>query len=337
MARATHTTLLALVVAIGVPAVDAFARVGDPPTSDYPTVQLWITQRDLFARGDPMQVWFEVATDAHVTVFRVDTDGRIRVLFPLEPGAADFVRGGQRYEILPPGREHAAFVVDDYPGTGYLFALASMDPLDYGAYLSDEDWDFRVVSRNERIHGDPYVALTELVERIVPEDYTAWTYDLVPYLVEQRDDSPASWDPYRNWCGTFRQAPLDDPFTILTAGFPAMEPLFWYPPITAPPVHVAPRAHPGATRTAAPPPTAPRTRRSRGPLGTVGRIATGSSGGTPKPAAARGGHRPAPRARPATVRGGGRPVPGPAPATRPARRGTAPKRTVVATGPRPRR
>jgi hypothetical protein len=275
-----------------------------------------------------MQVWFEVATDAHVTVFRIDTDGRIRVLFPLEPGTDDFVRSGQRYEILPPGREHAAFVVDDYPGTGYLFALASMDPLDYSAYLSDEDWDFKVVSHNERIHGDPYVALTDLVERVVPEDYTAWTYDLVPYLVDQREGSPASWDPHRDWCGTFRQATHDDPFGL-------MEPLFWYPPITAPPVHVAPRT--------APAPARPRASGNRSPLGTVGRVASGGSGRAPKPAAARGGQRvapgqrPAPRARPAVVRGGGGPGRRQAPATQPARRGTAPKRTVVATGPRPRR
>jgi hypothetical protein len=328
MARATRTTLLALVVAIAVPAADALARVGDRPTSDYPQVQLWITQRDIFARGDPMRVWFEVATDAHVTVFRIDTDGRIRVLFPLEPGADDFVQGGERYEILPPGREHAAFVVDDYPGTGYLFALASRDPLDYSAYLTDEDWDFKVVSHNERIHGDPYVALTDLVERVVPEDYTEWTYDLVPYLVEQREDSPASWDPYRDWCGTFRQATYDDSF-----GW--MEPLFWYPPITAAPVYVAPRA--------APAPARPRATGNRGPLGTVGRIPSRSRGGAPKLAAARGeqrvapGERPAPRARPAAVRGGGRPERRQAPATRPARRGTAPRHTVVATGPRPRR
>jgi hypothetical protein len=190
MARATHTTLLALVVAIAVPGVDALARVGDGPRSDYPHVELWITQRDIFARGDPMQVWFEVATDAHVTVLRIDTDGRIRVLYPLEPGADDFVRGGERYEILPPGRERAAFVVDDYPGTGYLFALASRDPLDYRAYLSDEQWDFKIVSHNERIHGDPYVALTDLVERVVPENYTAWTYDLVPYLVSSERARP---------------------------------------------------------------------------------------------------------------------------------------------------
>ena len=338
MARVSHTTLLALTVAIAVPAVDALARVGDGPTSDYPQVELWITQRDFFGRGDPVQVWFRVATDAHVTVFRIDTDGRVRVLFPLQPGADDFVRGGERYEILPPGREHAAFVVDDYPGTGYLFALGSRDPLDYSAYLSDEDWDFKAVSHNERIHGDPYVALTDLVERIVPEDYTAWTYDLVPYLVERRDDSPPSWNPYRDWCGTFRQAIYEDPYMILTAGFPAMEPLFWYPPIAAAPVYVAQRPNAGATRGAAPPTTQPRASGNRGPLGTIGRIANGARTGAPGPAAARGGQRVAPRARPATgVRGGGRPEPRQAPATRPTARGRAPKRTVVATGPRPHR
>jgi hypothetical protein len=326
MARVTLTTLLALVCATVVLGAEALARVGDAPNADYPQIELWITQRDVLGRGDPVRVWFRSTTDAYVTVFRIDTDGRIRVLFPTEPGDDNSARGGERHET--------AFVVDDYPGTGYLFAVASLDPLDYGAFVSDERWDFQAVSNNQRVRGDPYVALTDLVERIVPEEYAEWAYDLVPYLVDRRYDSPPSWDPHRDWCGTFRTATLDDPVTYLATGFPAMEPLFWFPPVAAAPVTVsagsaaptAPVARAGrqAGSGRSPAPVARPRPSGRGSPPATPRHAVGGGGGVQPGPAARGGQGVAPRERGGS---GGRPT---APRS-------APRRTTVASGPGPRR
>ncbi|UCF41386.1 MAG: DUF4384 domain-containing protein [Gemmatimonadota bacterium] len=337
MAHLTVTTFLALAAASAVPDAVALARVGDGPTSDYPHIELWITPREVFGRGDPVRVWFRSATEAYVTVFRIDTDGRIRVLFPAAPGDDNAARGGERIEV-------ASFVVDDYPGTGYLFALASLDPLDYGAFESANHWDFQEVSRNERIRGDPYVALTDLVERIVPEDYAAWAYDLVPYLVDRRYDSPASWDPYRDWCGTFRQPVYGDPLVHLVAGLPTLDPHFWYPPIAAAPAPVtagrsapsapatrvgrpggtAPAGATGGGRGAAPPRlTGLLPNGSRSPFATPARGPSGKRGGSPpRPAARDGGARPEPRGASAPRTGAGR---------------AAPPRAAAAGGPRPRR
>ncbi len=325
MARVTLTTLLTLVGATAVLGGEALARVGDAPAADYPLIELWITQRDVFGRGDPVQVWFRSSTDAYVTVFRIDTEGRIRVLFPTGPGDANSARGGERHET--------AFVVDDYPGTGYLFAVASLDPLDYGAFVSDERWNFQAVSNNQRVRGDPYVALTDLVERIVPEDYAEWAYDLVPYLVDRRYDSPPSWDPHRDWCATFRTATLEDPVGYLATGLPALEPLFWFPPVAAAPVAVsAGRSAPTAPAARAGRQAGSGSRRAPAPVARPRPSGRGAPPATPRHAV--GGH-------PGGVAQGPKPRGGRGAAARPAAPRSAPRsaprRTTVASGPGPRR
>ena len=67
---------------------------------------------------------------AHVTVFRVDTDGRMRVLFPREPWGDTL--SGTDAELRDRGaRGGGSFMVDDYPGVGYLLAVASPVPFNY--------------------------------------------------------------------------------------------------------------------------------------------------------------------------------------------------------------
>src|SRR5690606_33405770 len=49
--------------------------------------------------GDRVQVEVEPGDDGYLLVLRVDGDGYIRVLFPLDPDLDQFARGGRRYEI----------------------------------------------------------------------------------------------------------------------------------------------------------------------------------------------------------------------------------------------
>jgi hypothetical protein len=119
----------------------------------------------------------------------VDTDGRVRVLFPSEPWEDNFARGGREFEVDGRASGGDAFTIDDYPGVGYLFAVASADPFVYDGIESGDHWDYRVIA-DGRVRGDPYVALTDLAQRIVPEGYSDWDYDIVSYNVERHYDYP---------------------------------------------------------------------------------------------------------------------------------------------------
>ena len=196
-----------------------------PANVDYrPRVEAWTDRGDSpYASGQRVRVHFHADRDAFVTILRVDTDGRVRVLFPREPWEDNFARGGRDYEVQG-GSGPDAFYIDDYPGVGYVFAVASADPFVYDGIQRDEHWDYRLIA-DGRVRGDPYVALTDLAQRIVPDGYSDWDYDITPYYVQQHYDYPrflcydchtyvsySSWSPYDYTCVRFRIVVFDDPY-----------------------------------------------------------------------------------------------------------------------------
>ena len=198
--------------------------VGSAVVSDRPRVEIWTDRGDdPYASSQGVRVHFRTEQDAYVTILRIDTDGRVRVLFPREPWQDNFARGGRDYEV--PGRDSRdAFYIDDSPGVGYIFAVVAGDAFVYDALESHDHWDYRAIA-DGRIHGDPYVAVTDLAERIVPPAYGDWDYDLAPYYVQRHYDYPrflcydchspvnySSWSPYDYSCVRFRIVVYDDPY-----------------------------------------------------------------------------------------------------------------------------
>ena len=57
------------------------------PVFSRPRIELSTDRGDaaVYTRGERVRVYFRLDQDAFVTIFRVDTDGRVRVLFPREP------------------------------------------------------------------------------------------------------------------------------------------------------------------------------------------------------------------------------------------------------------
>jgi hypothetical protein len=199
---------------------DSAAPLAARPPVAAGRLAVWSDRDDPYDRGDAARVYLSAQESAHLAVFRVDTDGRVRVLFPREPWGDTWVRASRRLE-LPGGRGGRTFVVDDDPGIGYLFAIASRRPFDFDEISRGDHWDYRAVEGG-RITGDPYVALTTLAARITSSD--DYDYDVSPYYVEQRYAYPRfacydchayakydEWDPYRRACARFRVVIYDDP------------------------------------------------------------------------------------------------------------------------------
>ncbi len=221
----TATLSLTAVAWMNVPSDGGAVDLRSTPYGPY--VEVW-TSAEVFEQGDRAHVWFRSEEDAFVTVFRVDTDGRVRVLYPQRPRHNNFVPAGYRLEVWSPSQEQDryAFTVNDFPGTGYIFAVASRVPLDYREFVNGEHWDYRSIGHHGRIAGDPYVALTAMVERMVPATaYDEYSYDIYPYHVGGQYDYPRflcydchsyvaypTWDPYQQSCARFRIVVYDDPY-----------------------------------------------------------------------------------------------------------------------------
>ena len=216
----TNIVLLGLLTTTPTPRVPVYGAY-----TMRPRIEVWSNHGDaVYSRGQGVRIYIRTDQDAFVTLFRIDTDGRVRVLFPRDPWEDNFVRGGRDFEIMGSDNHRTTFYIDDYAGVGYLFGIAAADPFDYTAIESGSHWDYRTIA-DGRVRGDPYVALTEIAERIVPENYADWDYDIVPYYVEQRYEYPrflcydchtyASyryWDPYWRSCVRFRIVYYNDPY-----------------------------------------------------------------------------------------------------------------------------
>jgi hypothetical protein len=192
---------------------------------DRPKVEVWTNRgENPFAAGQAVRVSFQTDQDAYVTLLRVDTDGRVRMLFPRQPWEDNFARGGRVFEVSG-ATGSTAFFADDDPGEGYLFAVASAEPFRYGPITSDERWDYDLIADGGRVRGDPYTALTDLAERIVAPGGGDWDYDIAPYYVQRHYDYPRflcydchttvsyrAWNPYDYSCVRFRIVVYDDPY-----------------------------------------------------------------------------------------------------------------------------
>ena len=57
------------------------------------SVSVWADRESAYQRGDGARIYFRTEEPAYVTVLRVDTDGRIRTLFPRQPWGGDLRAG----------------------------------------------------------------------------------------------------------------------------------------------------------------------------------------------------------------------------------------------------
>jgi hypothetical protein len=188
--------------------------------------RVWLDRGDepVLRRGEDVRVYYRTSEDAFAAIFRINTDGRVSLIYPQHPDAIDVVRGGRDYRLLFP---HAPeWRVDEDPGVGYLFIVASPEPLDFSRFPFDRryGWDLGAVS--EAVYSDPYVAIDDYVAQIVPDwELVPYGLDFVTYSVGETHSYPrflcydchtyqsySSWNPYDYNCTTYRVVIWDDPY-----------------------------------------------------------------------------------------------------------------------------
>ncbi|HEU4642230.1 MAG TPA: DUF4384 domain-containing protein [Gemmatimonadaceae bacterium] len=159
------------------------AGAGAPATaphqgpSDEPPVRVSLDHRS-YDRGDQARVTVRARDDGYLLVLHLLPDGTVRVLFPLDPGDDDFVRGGQEYEIRSRG-DRKAFTVDASSGSGTVYAAWSREPYRFDDFVRGDHWDYRVLG-DSALPNDPEGGLTNLVMRMSTAHFD---YDIVSYDV----------------------------------------------------------------------------------------------------------------------------------------------------------
>jgi len=147
------------------------------PSRDLP-VHVWLNFH-ILRRAGPARVFLRASDDGYVVVLRADAAGKVSVLFPLDPGDDNFVRGGRTIEVRSRG-DLAAFFVDERGGAGTILAVWSADTLTFGEFAHGRRWDYRVLARNS-VSDDPEAGLLAIVRRMVGT--RAFEYDVAHYRV----------------------------------------------------------------------------------------------------------------------------------------------------------
>jgi Domain of unknown function (DUF4384) len=187
--------LLPLLV-LGAPGPTAVRNAG----GDDPAIQIWINNDRRFLPGDRAKVQVRTREDGYLLVLHADPSGHLRVLFPLDPGDDNFVRGGRKYEIRGRGGRES-FAVDNDRGQGTVYAAVSHDPFRFDQFVLGDHWDYRNLAP-QRLSSDPEQDFNELVRRMVDNsfDYDVLTYEVLERVVYASEYAPDYYNYYDS-CG----------------------------------------------------------------------------------------------------------------------------------------
>jgi hypothetical protein len=132
--------------------------------SSYGTdIRVWMdNDMDIYHSEDDLVFYVRASRDCYATVYVIDTDGFIHVIFPLSPMDNAFIKAGFVYRFAPRGAE---IFYSSYPrGIAYIFAVSSPLPFVYS------DFGPGIFGRSSiyRIYGDPFIACRRFYLSLLP-------------------------------------------------------------------------------------------------------------------------------------------------------------------------
>ena len=197
-------------------------------SSDQPVeARIWLDRGvdPVLQQGDRARVYYRVSVDAYLLLFHINTDGVLRLLFPGGTEEVHLARGGRDYRLLFP--ESDEWLVNEDPGVGYFFVLASEEPFSFerlsrvsvaGGWDSSPD--------HNRIQSDPYVTVDDFRRVLLPGGgERSYAIDFTAYHVDQSYSYPRflcyqchvelpveQWNPYHQTCLDVRVVIYNDPY-----------------------------------------------------------------------------------------------------------------------------
>jgi len=184
-----------------------------------PEVEVWLDRGDggVYYDGDAMTIYFKANRPAYVTVYNIDSEGFVNILFPYYPGMDNYVAGGKTYTI-PGGGYDLSLYIDEPVGIGYIEAVVSDEPfdLDRWPFLSRSDEPTEAVEVIRQISGDPFLAIEEINGAILPySEEPLYQDDFAIYYIEEIVHYPRylcsdchvpsyyHYDPYHYYCPSY--------------------------------------------------------------------------------------------------------------------------------------
>ncbi len=162
------------------------------PDHQQPPIQVSLNNDGRYAFGDAIRVHVRPAEDGYLVVLRTDVHGWVRVLYPANPPAENFVRGGVDIEIRgPQGGE--AFEAGPSAGTGTIVAARAHEAFHFDRFVVANHWNYRALD-SARAGADPERALVGIVQQMAGDVH--FDYDVVQYSVADSEAAAGSATDY---------------------------------------------------------------------------------------------------------------------------------------------
>ena len=194
---------------------------------DVREARIWLDRGDepVVKRGEQLRVYYRASHDSYVAIFHIDTDGSVKLVHPAAPDEDHLVSGGRDYRLLFPRSPY--WNVDEDPGVGYYFMVASPEPFDFSSFeYARYDWGWDLTRVGRAVYEDPYLAMDDYVAALIPGwDMVPYTLDFITYNVGSTHEYPrfmcyqchgfrsyTDWNPYLYACTDYRVVIWDDPY-----------------------------------------------------------------------------------------------------------------------------
>jgi hypothetical protein len=184
------------------------AGLAVPSTTQDPPVHVWYNSDGDFAYRDRAKVYARAADNGYLVVLRADLNGRVRVLWPVDPGENQFVSGGKKVELKGRGGREA-FVAEDSSGQGNVLAAWSKTPFTFDRYVKNGRWDLDALAGEGPRTDDAEGHLVAIVDNMrAPGGH--FDYDLAVYTVSRPHYARvlypypygwSGWGGYNTWWG----------------------------------------------------------------------------------------------------------------------------------------
>jgi len=177
-------------------------------------VDIWSDkgERSVYYPGEDIRIYFKLSRDAYVVVYDVDTEGRVKLLYPQDPYEAPMTEGRVTHR-LPPVGSPWSYNVSGPTGIEYVAVVASTRPFDWDEYI----YELGGGGTFEAVSTDPQLGIERINQLIAPryEGMPYYVSDWTMFYVERRVPYPRFmcydchwpwyqyWDPYYDICPAF--------------------------------------------------------------------------------------------------------------------------------------
>lgn len=169
-------------------------------------VDVWTDRAEgaVYRPGESVNIYFHANRDCYVSIYDIDTEGNVRLLFPEYPDNG-FVYGGTTYR-LPDYYSTSALYVTGPRGIEYISAVATVTPNVFRFHRRRGGYSLNY----HTITGDPFLAMNDINGHIVRGGHinaTATTWFFVGgevwyprYMCGSCHTGAVRFDPYRDEC-----------------------------------------------------------------------------------------------------------------------------------------